>query len=107
MSVATFSNRITATLMASTFLSTANSIGWTGFFLLLAGVSFVVCVFVYFFLPETRGRSLEDMSLFFAELTGDTSVLEAEKKIIQKRQSGSVEMTNPQATLPVNEAEVA
>ena len=103
MSVATFFNRVTATLMASTFLSTANAIGWTGFFIMLAAISFVVCVFVYFFLPETRGRSLEDMSLFFAELTGDTSVLEAEKKIIEKRQSGSVEMTTTQSSLPVGE----
>jgi fatty acid desaturase len=95
MSVATFFNRITATLMASTFLSTSAAIGWGGFFLMLAGVCVLVGIFFYFLLPETKGRSLEDMSVYFAELTGDTSILDAEKKIIQQReQSGTVEMTS-------------
>jgi hypothetical protein len=94
MSVATFFNRITATLMATTFLSTAHAIGWGGFFLMLAGICVVVFAFLYFFLPETKGRSLEDMSIYFAEITGDTSLLEAEKKIIAEREGAgtAVEM---------------
>ena len=92
MSIATFSNRITATIMSSTFLTTTQAIGWTGFFLLLAAVCVVVLAFVYFVLPETKGRSLEDMTVYFAELTGDTSILEAEAKIKQDSGSG-VEMT--------------
>lgn len=91
MSVATFCNRITATLMASTFLSTVNLLGnWGNFFFLLAGISAIVLVFVYYMLPETRGRSLEDMSIYFAEITSDTSLLEAEKKILQQRNGGGV-----------------
>lgn len=94
MSIATFSNRIVATLMSSTFLSTANAIGWGPFFILLAGVCLVVLVFVFLLLPETKGRSLEDMSVYFAEITGDTDILEAEKQIIAARQRNSgVEMT--------------
>lgn len=48
------------------------------------------------------------MSLFFAELTGDTYVLEAEKKIVQKRQSTfgrDVELTQSQT--PSHTGEVA
>ena len=94
MSIATLSNRIVATLMASTFLSTADAIGWGTFFVVLALVCVVITVFVFFLLPETKGRSLEDMSLYFAEITGDNNVLEAEKQIIEGRQSdGGVEMT--------------
>lgn len=94
MSVATFFNRIAATLMSSTFLSTANAIGWGGFFLMLAAICVLVGAFIFFFLPETRGRSLEDMSIYFAEITGDKSILDAEAKIIQEREkSGAVEMT--------------
>jgi SP family galactose:H+ symporter-like MFS transporter len=105
MSVATFFNRICATLMSSTFLSTANAIGWSGFFLMLAGVCVVVFAFIYFLLPETKGRSLEDMSIYFAEITGDNSILEAEKKIILDRQKGSVEMmeSRHQQPLPTGE----
>ena len=94
MSVATFFNRITATLMASTFLTTTNAIGETGFFLLLGGVCIIGIAFIYFFLPETKGRSLEDMSLYFAEITNDTSILEAEARLSGGGGGGSaVEMT--------------
>jgi MFS family permease len=102
MSVATFSNRIVATLMASTFLSTAKAIGWAGFFLMLAIICIVVGCFLYFYLPETKGRSLEDMSVYFAEITNDTSLLDAEAKIIRMREEkvqaeGQVELTSSQA----------
>jgi MFS family permease len=94
MSIATFSNRITATIMASTFLTTSEAMGWTGFFLMLAGVCLSVIAFMHFFLPETKGRSLEDMALYFAELTNDTSVLDAERVLAQERGgNSSVEMT--------------
>lgn len=90
MSVASFCNRVAATLMASTFLSTVNLLGnWGNFFFLLAGISAIVLIFLYYMLPETKGRSLEDMSVYFAEITGDSSILEAEKKIIQHRRGST------------------
>ena len=97
MSLATFCNRVTATLMASTFLSTANAITYSGFFFLLAAVCVIVLMFLYWNLPETKGRSLEDMSLYFAEITGDRSILEAEEKILGERraQQGGVELSSP------------
>lgn len=95
MSVATFFNRIVATLMASTFLSTAKATGWGEFFLMLAAVCIIVLGFVYWLLPETKGRSLEDMSLYFAEITGDDQILEAEEKIIADRRGrDALEMRN-------------
>lgn len=95
MSVATFLNRATATLMSSTALSTANAMTWAGFFFLLAGICAIVLVFLYFFLPETKQRSLEDMAVYFAEITNDTSVLEAEERILREREAkeGDMEMT--------------
>lgn len=97
MSIATFCNRIVATAMASTFLSTSNAIGWGAFFVLLAVVCVLVCVFVFFLMPETKGRSLEDMSLYFAEITGDTEILEAEKRVSSSG-GGGVEMTETAPT---------
>jgi sugar porter (SP) family MFS transporter len=90
MSVAAFFNRVTATLMASTFLSTAEAMGWGGFFLLLSIVSLLVCLFVCKYLPETKDRSLEDMSIYFAEITGDKSILEAEKLIVSRRKGTDI-----------------
>lgn len=93
MSVATFMNRAAATLMSTTFLSTANAIGYGGFFLLLALCSILIVIFFYFFLPETKGRPLEEMSLYFAEITGDILVLEAEARL-KERGTYTVEMSN-------------
>jgi len=95
MSVATFLNRVAATLMSSTFLSTATAMSWAGFFLLLAVVCMIVAGFIYFMVPETKGRSLEDMSLYFAELTGDRSVIDAEKKL-RAGENVSVEVSSSQ-----------
>jgi sugar porter (SP) family MFS transporter len=85
MMLAVLPNRITATLMASTFLSVANALSWPGFFLTLAGICLVSCIFLYIFLPETKGRTLEDMALTFAEITGDRSILDVEEQIRRER----------------------
>lgn len=84
MSVATTLNRATATLMSSTFLSTAHAIGFGGFFCLLGVICVIVFGFIYTYLPETKGRSLEDMSVYFAEITGDRSVLDAETELARR-----------------------
>jgi hypothetical protein len=87
MSITAFFNRVAATIMTLTFLLTADAIGWPGFLLL---------------------RSIEDMSRYFAEITNDTSVLEAEARIWQRQDYISdkeeMEMTETQecssASLP-------
>jgi len=79
MSVAAFLNRVLATIVTSTFISVANAITWAGFFFIQAFVCLVVAIFFFAYLPELKGRSLEDMSLYFAEITGDRSVLEVEE----------------------------
>eukprot|EP00977_Amphora_coffeiformis_P018381 scaffold6438_cov181-Amphora_coffeaeformis.AAC.8 len=56
--------------MSSAFLlSLIRGIGRA--FCLLATVCLLVCAFFLTFLPETKGKSLEDMSMYFAEVTGD------------------------------------
>jgi MFS family permease len=108
MSVATFSNRVTATLMAGTFLSTAQAMGWGGFFLFLAIVCLIVLTFVYFMMPETKGRSLEDMSVYFAEITGDTFVLEAESAVRRRHGNKHIELPprDNNGSAPVTDGEV-
>ena len=74
-------NRVTATIMSSTFLTVANAMSWSGFFIMMSIVCLVILVWVYVYLPETKGRALEDMSQYFAEITGDRSILEAEERM--------------------------
>lgn len=81
MSLASSLNRVAGTVVSSSFLTVQDTVSWAGFFLLLAVACTMVLFFLYFFLPETKGRSLEDMSLFFAEITGDFSILDAERKL--------------------------
>ncbi len=71
--------------------------------MMLAGVCGVVFIFVFFLLPETKGKSLEDMSLYFAEITGDTEILEAEKRIASGQGRG-LEMTEQ---APSNEVQLS
>jgi len=91
MSLATFSNRFIATIFASSFLSVANAMTWIGFFFMMAVVCLIICIWVYVYLPETKGKHLEKMAQYFAELTGDRSVMEAEE-VIHRR--GSVTADN-------------
>lgn len=85
MSLTSFSNRLVGSIITSTFLSTVNAIGWGGFYLMMAGSCVAVLVYLYILLPETNGRSIDDMTVFFANLTGDNKILEAESLLIQKR----------------------
>ena len=52
---------------------------FAGFFILMSIVCILVIGWVYVYLPETKGRPLEDMSMYFAEITGDRSIIEAEE----------------------------
>ena len=81
VSLATFLNRGMATVMVCTFLTVKNTISWPVFFLILAFIVTITMIVLYFYLPETKGRSLEDMSLYFSEETGDFSLLDAERKL--------------------------
>ncbi|CAO2149859.1 unnamed protein product [Urochloa humidicola] len=58
-------NRLTCGLVGMTFISLADGIGMAGCFFLYAGVTAVAFVFVYARLPETKGRSLENMEVLF------------------------------------------
>ncbi|KAF7110601.1 hypothetical protein CFC21_110688 [Triticum aestivum] len=60
-------NRLTCGAVSMSFISLAGWISMPGCFFLYAGVAATACVFVHVRLPETRGRSLEDMEALFAK----------------------------------------
>jgi MFS family permease len=66
-SVGTAVGRLVCAAVSMTFISLAGAITMPGCFLLYAGVAAAAFVFVYTRLPETRGRSLEDMDVLFAK----------------------------------------
>jgi len=92
MSIATFLNRVIATIVTSTFLSVAGAITWAGFFFIQTFVCLVVAIFFFIFVPELKGRPLEDTSLYFAEITGDRTVLEIDK-VMELRQKDMVDQS--------------
>jgi len=81
MSIATCSNRLTASITLLTFLTLAQLLTWSGCFLLLALICLFMLVFFYFYLPETKGKTLEEMTMYFTEITGDDSILRIEEEM--------------------------
>ena len=58
-------NRVTSAVISMTFISLYKAITIGGAFFLYAGIATVSWVFFYFMLPETQGRTLEDMAGLF------------------------------------------
>ena len=63
MSLALFTTRVVAGVIASTFVSMREGLGGAATWLLFAPIAALSFVFVWCFLPETRGYTLEDLSL--------------------------------------------
>ena len=66
MSLATAINWAANLLVSSTFLSIVQVLGPANTFWLFGGISLVAWVFVFRLVPETRGRSLEDIERLWA-----------------------------------------
>uniref|UniRef100_A0A5B6Z4S1 Putative Polyol transporter 5 n=1 Tax=Davidia involucrata TaxID=16924 RepID=A0A5B6Z4S1_DAVIN len=58
-------NRVTSGTLSMTFISLYKAITIGGAFFLFTGVAVVAWVFFYTLLPETQGRTLEDMEVLF------------------------------------------
>ncbi|KAL6907797.1 hypothetical protein ACP4OV_001967 [Aristida adscensionis] len=68
-SLSTAVNRLTSGVVSMTFISLGNVITMPGCFFLYAGIAVAACVFMHVRLPETRGRSLENMEELFAQVS--------------------------------------
>ncbi|CAN6572861.1 unnamed protein product [Malus baccata var. baccata] len=58
-------NRVCSGLVAMSFLSVSNAISFGGTFFIFSAVSALSVAFVYTFVPETKGKSLEQIELLF------------------------------------------
>jgi MFS family permease len=61
MSIATILNWLFNMLVSFTFLDLTSAIGRNGTFFLYAGLTAISIVFTFYLVPETKGRSLEQI----------------------------------------------
>lgn len=73
MSVGVAVNRLTNAVISMTFISISEVITIGGSFFMFAGVSVVAWLYFYCLLPETKGRSLEDMEMLFTKTTAQST----------------------------------
>lgn len=67
MSIALTLNQAVSTTIAAVFLPTVGKYGYSTMFFLFAGCTVVYFVTAAFFLPETKGRTLEEIEAAFAK----------------------------------------
>ena len=58
-------NRVCSGLVAMSFLSVSRAISVAGAFFVFAAISSLAIVFVYMLVPETKGKSLEQIEIMF------------------------------------------
>ncbi|XP_058736020.1 probable polyol transporter 6 [Vicia villosa] len=67
-------NRSVNALVSMTFISIYKAITIGGSFFMFAGMSIIAWIFFYVFLPETKGKSLEEMEMLFTKKSKDKNV---------------------------------
>jgi len=65
MSIALVLNQLTSTILAGVFLPVVSKYGYSTIFFVFAGLTFLYLITVTFFLPETKGKTLEEIEAYF------------------------------------------
>jgi SP family myo-inositol transporter-like MFS transporter 13 len=65
MSIALVINQLVSTTLAAIFLPVVSKYGYSTMFFLFAGFTLIYLVTVTFFLPETKGKTLEEIEAYF------------------------------------------
>jgi hypothetical protein len=65
MSIALVINQLVSTTLAGIFLPVVSKYGYSTMFFLFAGFTVIYLTVVTFFLPETKGKTLEEIEYFF------------------------------------------
>lgn len=77
MAIALLINQLVSTVIAGAFLPWVGSCGYSGVFFTLGGITVLYFITVTFFLPETKGRSLEEIEGYFTtgKMPGDPKLI--------------------------------
>jgi len=75
-------NRVTSGGVSMTFLSLSSAITIGGSFFLYAGIVTLSWVFFFTCLPETRGRTLEEMGELFGTIDAGTEADDASARLL-------------------------
>lgn len=65
LALALFVNSLAAAILSTIFLSIKNTLGIDGTYFLFAGFTIVYFLVALFLLPETKGKTLEEIQMFF------------------------------------------
>ncbi len=65
MSIALVINQLVSTTLAGIFLPVVSKYGYSAMFFLFAGFTVIYLITVTFFLPETKGKTLEEIERYF------------------------------------------
>jgi SP family myo-inositol transporter-like MFS transporter 13 len=71
MSIALVLNQTTSTILASIFLPVVSKHGYSTIFYVFAGFTVLYLLAVIFFLPETKGKTLEEIEEYFEQSGGE------------------------------------
>jgi hypothetical protein len=66
MSIALLVNQFVSTSIAAVFLPTVGKYGYSAMFMFWAGCTVVYFITAAFFLPETKGKTLEEIEQYFS-----------------------------------------
>jgi MFS family permease len=67
MGIALFLNSLVSTIFASIFLDLINLIGYSGTFWLCSAFTMLYFLIAAFLLPETKGKTLEEIEEYFSK----------------------------------------
>jgi MFS family permease len=65
MSITLVINQLVSTILAGIFLPFVSKYGYSSMFFLFAGFTVIYIVTIIFFLPETKGKTLEEIEAHF------------------------------------------
>ena len=80
MSLATSANRFMSGLVTLTLPVMTQALGLRGYFLFYAVLTLLSIVYLYYYLPETKGKTLEEVEDYFVTLAENKSRKSLEMK---------------------------